>query len=326
MLGGEEQACADRAFIHYGEGRLLLRARRAPTGCGRAIRRPAAPSSCPTPTHPRAAAMTAGDVEVADLLFGDEQGADVPRRLRLRGAAAGERRAHRIWEGHPEHPLAKVARLIQGVNAAREFKEIEADNTVTSASPTPPPRRAACADHGRRRRAQAGGQAQGRGVRRRPRWHGSCTRRSHRRRRTPRCRAIVARRREIAAEVGTASTDRHIRGSGPAPLPANRAGRHERWERSGSICRGASTGSGEICSGRGSDAGARGSDDEVHARPGGLGPARGSRRPGRRPRRPARAGVEQTVEALVAGEACVVARVEDDQLVIEQLAEAPYYL
>ena len=40
----------------------------------------------------------------------------------------------------------------------------------------------------------------------------------------------------------------------------------------------------------------------------------------------ARAGVEQTVEALVAGEAYVVARVEDDQLVIEQLAEAPYYL
>ena len=37
-------------------------------------------------------------------------------------------------------------------------------------------------------------------------------------------------------------------------------------------------------------------------------------------------GVEQTVEALVAGEAYVVARVEDDKLVIEQLAEAPYYL
>lgn len=37
-------------------------------------------------------------------------------------------------------------------------------------------------------------------------------------------------------------------------------------------------------------------------------------------------GVEQTVEALVAGETYVVARVEDDMLVLEQLAEAPYYL
>ena len=37
-------------------------------------------------------------------------------------------------------------------------------------------------------------------------------------------------------------------------------------------------------------------------------------------------GVEQTMEALVAGETYVVARVEDDQLVLEQLAEAPYYL
>jgi hypothetical protein len=37
-------------------------------------------------------------------------------------------------------------------------------------------------------------------------------------------------------------------------------------------------------------------------------------------------GVEQTVEALVAGETYVVARVEEDQLVLEQLAEAPYYL
>ena len=37
-------------------------------------------------------------------------------------------------------------------------------------------------------------------------------------------------------------------------------------------------------------------------------------------------GIEQTVEALVAGEAYVVARVEGGRLVVEQLAEAPYYL
>jgi hypothetical protein len=37
-------------------------------------------------------------------------------------------------------------------------------------------------------------------------------------------------------------------------------------------------------------------------------------------------GLEQVVEALVAGESYVVARVENGRLVLEQLAEAPYYL
>lgn len=37
-------------------------------------------------------------------------------------------------------------------------------------------------------------------------------------------------------------------------------------------------------------------------------------------------GLEQTVEALVAGDTYIVARVENDKLVVEQLAEAPYYL
>ena len=36
----------------------------------------------------------------------------------------------RVWEEHSGHPLANVARLIQGVNAARAFKEIQADSTV----------------------------------------------------------------------------------------------------------------------------------------------------------------------------------------------------
>ena len=37
-------------------------------------------------------------------------------------------------------------------------------------------------------------------------------------------------------------------------------------------------------------------------------------------------GFEQTVEALVAGETYIVARVENGRLVVEPLAEAPYYL
>ena len=36
-------------------------------------------------------------------------------------------------------------------------------------------------------------------------------------------------------------------------------------------------------------------------------------------------GIEETIEALVAGETYIVARVEDDRLVLEQLADAPYY-
>lgn len=37
-------------------------------------------------------------------------------------------------------------------------------------------------------------------------------------------------------------------------------------------------------------------------------------------------GVEETVEALVAGDTYVTARIENGRLVVEQLAEAPYYL
>ena len=36
--------------------------------------------------------------------------------------------------------------------------------------------------------------------------------------------------------------------------------------------------------------------------------------------------MEQALEALVAGETYVVARVDNDRLQLEQLAEAPYYL
>ena len=37
-------------------------------------------------------------------------------------------------------------------------------------------------------------------------------------------------------------------------------------------------------------------------------------------------GLEETVEALVAGDTYVTARIENGRLVVEQLAEAPYYL
>ena len=37
-------------------------------------------------------------------------------------------------------------------------------------------------------------------------------------------------------------------------------------------------------------------------------------------------GLEETIEAIVAGDTYVTARIEDGRLVAEQLAEAPYYL
>lgn len=37
-------------------------------------------------------------------------------------------------------------------------------------------------------------------------------------------------------------------------------------------------------------------------------------------------GLDETVEALVAGESYVIARIENGRLHVEQLAEAPYYL
>jgi hypothetical protein len=42
-----------------------------------------------------------------------------------------------VQERLPEHPLAAVARLVQGVNDAREFKLVGADNKVTVRPPNP---------------------------------------------------------------------------------------------------------------------------------------------------------------------------------------------
>ena len=135
-LGEEQQSYADMAFIHYGKegfyferpGTYRLRARyTAPDG--------SIVVSGMTTLRVRPPA-TAEDVEVADLLFGDEQGT----LMYLVGSDFDElRRGNealtQIWSEHPDHPLADVARLVQGVNAAREFKQIQADDTVTVRKP-----------------------------------------------------------------------------------------------------------------------------------------------------------------------------------------------
>ena len=136
VLGGEQQAFADMAFIHYGKdgfyferpGTYRLRARyTAPDG--------SIIVSDTTTIRIRPPA-TAEDAEVAELLFGDEQGTLMYLvGSDFEGLQRGNDALTRVWEEHPEHPLANVARLIQGVNAAREFKEIQPDNTVSVREP-----------------------------------------------------------------------------------------------------------------------------------------------------------------------------------------------
>lgn len=136
VLGGEQQAFADMAFIHYGKdgfyfeqpGTYRLRARyTAPDG---------SVVVSDTTTIRVRPPVTAEDAEVAELMFGDEQGTLMYLvGSDFDGLRRGNDALTRVWSEHPEHPLADVARVIQGVNAAREFKQIEADDTLTVRKP-----------------------------------------------------------------------------------------------------------------------------------------------------------------------------------------------
>jgi len=82
--------------------------------------------------------VTREDDEAADLMFGDEQGT----LMYLMGSdfdqlQAGNEAFSDLQSRFPAHPLAAVARLVQGVNAAREFKQVGADNSVTVRQPKP---------------------------------------------------------------------------------------------------------------------------------------------------------------------------------------------
>ena len=132
MLGGEQVEYADRAFIHYGKGGFYFDR----PGTYRLRARYTAPDGSiivsDTTTIRIRPPATAEDAEVAELLFGDEQGTLMYLvGSDFEGLQRGNDALTRVWDEHPEHPLANVARLIQGVNAAREFKEIQPDNTVT---------------------------------------------------------------------------------------------------------------------------------------------------------------------------------------------------
>ena len=137
-LGNGSSSYADTGFIHYGQdgfyfdqpGTYRLRARY--TGPDGSI------VVSPITTIRVRPPVTAEDGEVADLLFGDEQGT----LMYLVGSdldelQSGNDALTRVWEEYPTHPLAGFARLIQGVNAAREFKHVDANNDVTVREPQP---------------------------------------------------------------------------------------------------------------------------------------------------------------------------------------------
>jgi hypothetical protein len=72
------------------------------------------------------------DNAVADLVFGDDQGtlfylvgSD------FEGLQSGNDALSELIERYPDHPVTAFARVVQGVNAAREFKLVSADNAVT---------------------------------------------------------------------------------------------------------------------------------------------------------------------------------------------------
>jgi hypothetical protein len=75
--------------------------------------------------------LTEEDERVGDLLLGDEQG----QVLALLGSDSdrlqdGTTALDTVLDEHPEHPLAVYARLVKGVNAQRDFKDLGADKVL----------------------------------------------------------------------------------------------------------------------------------------------------------------------------------------------------
>ncbi len=131
VLRAGDQPVRDSAFIHYGKrgfcfdwpGRYEIRARcTAPDGSS------VLSNIAVTTVRPP---VTPADRAVAELVFGDQQGT----LMSLVGSDArelqkGNDALQTIVERYPEHPAASVPRLVRATNAAREFKEVGADNSI----------------------------------------------------------------------------------------------------------------------------------------------------------------------------------------------------
>jgi hypothetical protein len=80
--------------------------------------------------------VSADDNAVAELIFGDEQGA----LLSLMGSddprlARGNDALQEIIERYPDHQVAACARVVRGTNLAREFKLVDASGEVSVRAP-----------------------------------------------------------------------------------------------------------------------------------------------------------------------------------------------
>jgi hypothetical protein len=126
----------DSAFVHYGEdgfvfdhpGLYTLRARHVADD-GSSVLSDVVTLAVQAP-------VSQADNEVAELVFGDEQGtlmsvlgSDEP------GLRNGTEALREIIERHPDHAVAAAARVVLGTNAAREFKAVHSDGSVSLRPP-----------------------------------------------------------------------------------------------------------------------------------------------------------------------------------------------
>jgi hypothetical protein len=135
-LRAGDEPVRDSAFIHYGADGFVF----DQPGIYRLRARYGAPDGSLVLSNTFDVLVqgpaSAADNQVAELIFGDEQGA----LLSLVGSDALERgneALQEIIERHPDHPVAAYARIVRGTNLAREFKRVEPDGSVTVRSPQP---------------------------------------------------------------------------------------------------------------------------------------------------------------------------------------------
>lgn len=136
FLGDDRTAISEMAYIGYGkggfyfdqEGFYQIRARYYALDGSLVL-------SNPISIRIRSP-LKAEDEAVAELFMGDEQG----MLLSLMGSDAlskGNAAFDEVLERYAKHPLADYARLVKGVNAAREFKIVRPDGNLTVRPPQP---------------------------------------------------------------------------------------------------------------------------------------------------------------------------------------------
>ena len=137
-LGGDRPAIYDSAYIGFGRdgfyfdqpGEYILRAQYVANDGSRVI--------SPVLRMRVRPPASREDVEVAELLMGEQQG----QLLYLLGSDADALRAGNaaldvLLDEHGDHPLAVYARLVKGVNAQRDFKNLTAEKELQVRSAKP---------------------------------------------------------------------------------------------------------------------------------------------------------------------------------------------